>query len=46
MEIAQAIGSTRETVTLTLGSLRKEGLLDVSGRRLIVKSREGLAQKP
>ncbi|MFS8065527.1 MAG: Crp/Fnr family transcriptional regulator [Byssovorax sp.] len=46
MEIAQAIGSTRETVTLTLGALRKEGLLDVSGRRLIVKSREGLAQKP
>jgi CRP/FNR family transcriptional regulator, cyclic AMP receptor protein len=46
LEIAQAIGSTRETVTLTLGALRKEGLLDVTGRRLIVKSREGLAQKP
>ena len=46
LEIAHAIGSTRETVTLTLGALRKEGLLDVSGRRLIVKNRERLAEKP
>ena len=46
LEIAHAIGSTRETVTLTLGALRKEGLLDVTGRRLIVKNRERLAEKP
>jgi CRP/FNR family cyclic AMP-dependent transcriptional regulator len=45
LEIAHAIGSTRETVTLTLGALRKEGLLDVTGRRLIVKNRELLLQK-
>ena len=45
LEIAHAIGSTRETVTLTLGALRKEGLLDVAGRRLIVKNREQLAGK-
>lgn len=45
LEIAHAIGSTRETVTLTLGALRKEGLLDVAGRRLIVKSRERLLEK-
>lgn len=45
LEIAHAIGSTRETVTLTLGALRKEGLLDVAGRRLIVKNRELLLQK-
>ena len=45
LEIAHAIGSTRETVTLTLGALRKEGLLDVAGRRLIVKNREHLAGK-
>jgi CRP/FNR family transcriptional regulator, cyclic AMP receptor protein len=45
LEIAQAIGSTRETVTLTLGSLRREGLLDVAGRRLIVKDREALASR-
>jgi CRP/FNR family cyclic AMP-dependent transcriptional regulator len=43
LEIAQAIGSTRETVTLTLGALRREGLLDVAGRRLIVKDREALS---
>ncbi len=43
LEIAQSIGSTRETVTLTLGALRREGLLDVAGRRLIVKDRAALA---
>jgi CRP-like cAMP-binding protein len=42
-EIAQVIGSTRETVTLTLGALRREGLLDVAGRRLIIREREALA---
>ncbi|UQA62146.1 Crp/Fnr family transcriptional regulator [Polyangium aurulentum] len=45
LEIAQAIGSTRETVTLTLGALRREGLLDVMGRRLIVADREALAKR-
>jgi CRP/FNR family transcriptional regulator, cyclic AMP receptor protein len=45
LEIAQSIGSTRETVTLTLGSLRREGLLDVAGRRLIVKDREALSAR-
>ena len=42
LEIAQSIGSTRETVTLTLGTLRRDGLLDVAGRRLIVKDRDAL----
>jgi CRP-like cAMP-binding protein len=45
LEIAQSIGSTRETVTLTLGSLRREGLLDVAGRRLIVRDRDALASR-
>lgn len=45
LEIAQSIGSTRETVTLTLGALRREGLLDVAGRRLIVKDREALSTR-
>ena len=45
LEIAQAIGSTRETVTLTLGALRREGLLDVAGRRLIVRDREALSAR-
>jgi CRP-like cAMP-binding protein len=44
-EIAHVIGSTRETVTLTLGAFRKEGLLEVAGRRLIVRDREALARK-
>jgi len=43
LEIAHAIGSTRETVTLTLGALRREGLLDVAGRRLIVRDKAALA---
>jgi CRP-like cAMP-binding protein len=45
LEIAQSIGSTRETVTLTLGSLRREGLLDVAGRRLIVRDRDALSAR-
>ena len=45
LEIAQSIGSTRETVTLTLGTLRREGLLDVAGRRLIVRDREALSTR-
>lgn len=45
MEIATVIGSTRETVTVTLGVLRRDGLLAVAGRRLIVVDREGLAKR-
>lgn len=45
LEIAQSIGSTRETVTLTLGALRREGLLDVAGRRLVVRDRDALAAR-
>lgn len=45
LEIAQTIGSTRETVTLTLGALRRDGLLDVAGRRLILRDREALSAR-
>jgi CRP/FNR family transcriptional regulator, cyclic AMP receptor protein len=45
LEIAKAIGSTRETVTVTLGILRKDGLLDTAGRRLIVIDRSALAKR-
>jgi CRP/FNR family transcriptional regulator, cyclic AMP receptor protein len=45
LEIAQSVGSTRETVTLTLGTFRRSGLLDVAGRRLIVKDRGALAAR-
>lgn len=45
LEIAKAIGSTRETVTVTLGVLRRDGLLGASGRRLIVVDRDALAKR-
>jgi CRP/FNR family transcriptional regulator, cyclic AMP receptor protein len=45
LEIAKAIGSTRETVTVTLGILRRDGLLLAAGRRLIVVDRDGLAKR-
>jgi len=44
-EIAQSIGSTRETVTVTLGALRRDGLLDGAGRRLIVVDAGALAKR-
>lgn len=44
-EIAEAIGSTRETVTVTLGALRRDGLLDVQGRRLIVVDKDALSNR-
>ena len=36
------IGSTRETVTLTLGELRRKGIIEVDRRRIVVLDREGL----
>lgn len=45
LEIAQTIGSTRETVTLTIGALRREGVLGVAGRRLIVKDKPRLLER-
>lgn len=45
LEIAQGIGSTRETVTLTLGALRRAHVLDVAGRRLIVRDAAALAKR-
>ncbi len=42
-EMANLIGSTRETVSLTLGEFRKRGLLDVVGRTVVLKDRQGLA---
>jgi CRP-like cAMP-binding protein len=45
LEIAKAIGSTRETVTVTLGILRRDGLLTTAGRRLIVVDRDALNKR-
>lgn len=41
-ELASLIGSTRETVTLTLGQLQSEGLIDVKRRRITIPNRERL----
>jgi CRP-like cAMP-binding protein len=41
-ELAGLIGATRETVTLTLGQLQKEGLVEVNRRRITVLDRRRL----
>ncbi|MGL4511535.1 MAG: Crp/Fnr family transcriptional regulator [Lacipirellulaceae bacterium] len=42
-DIASVIGSTRETVTVTLGELAAEGLVEVGRRRLVLTDVELLA---
>ena len=42
-EMACIIGSTRETVTVVLGQLQKEGLLKISRRRVIISDLTRLA---
>ncbi|MEM9192833.1 MAG: Crp/Fnr family transcriptional regulator [Myxococcota bacterium] len=37
LEIASYVGSTRETVTLVLGDLRRKGLIETDHRRVIVR---------
>jgi len=44
-EIAQLIGSTRETVTLMLGKLRREGLLGFDRRRVVIRDHERLVAR-
>jgi CRP/FNR family transcriptional regulator, cyclic AMP receptor protein len=41
-EMANLIGSTRETVSLTLSQFKRKGLIESEGRRIIVVDREGL----
>lgn len=41
-EMANLIGSTRETISLTLAQFKKKGLLDLNGRTVILKNQEGL----
>ncbi len=43
-EIAQMIGSTRETVTRLLGALKKKKIIEVRGATVIVKEPEKLKQ--
>lgn len=41
-ELANLIGSSRESVTLTLGQLRREGLIATDRRRIVVRNRARL----
>ena len=41
-EMANLIGSTRETISLTLAQFKKKGLLDLNGRTVVLKDQEGL----
>jgi CRP/FNR family transcriptional regulator, cyclic AMP receptor protein len=43
-DIATLIGSTRETVTLLLGKMKRAGLLGFERRRVIIRDRAALAQ--
>ncbi len=41
-DLANIIGSTRETVTLLLGELQNEGLLQVARRKIVIRDLAGL----
>ncbi|MEJ7735640.1 MAG: Crp/Fnr family transcriptional regulator [Polyangiaceae bacterium] len=44
-DIALLIGSTRETVTLLLGRMRRAGLIEVDRRRIVVSDRAAIEQR-
>lgn len=44
-EMASMIGSTRETVTLTLGDLRRKGIIEIDRRRIVVLDRDALKSR-
>lgn len=41
-ELANLIGSTRETISLTLAQFKKKGLLDLNGRTVVLRDQDGL----
>ena len=41
-ELANMIGSTRETTTLVLNDFKRQGIIDFAGRKIIVRSRQEL----
>ncbi|HSG05402.1 MAG TPA: Crp/Fnr family transcriptional regulator, partial [Nitrospiria bacterium] len=43
-DLASLIGSTRETVSATLGDFKKKGLIDIVERRIILKNPDGLKE--
>src|SRR5205085_2762151 len=42
-EIASIVGSTRESVTVRLNAMRREGIIDFVNRKILVKRPESLA---
>jgi hypothetical protein len=40
--MANLIGSTRETISLTLAPFKKKGLLNLNGRSIVILDLEGL----
>lgn len=41
-ELANIVGSTRETTTLILNDFKRQGLIDFLGRRIVIANRDGL----
>jgi CRP/FNR family cyclic AMP-dependent transcriptional regulator len=41
-ELANVIGSTRETTTLILNDFKRRGLIDFLGRKILITNRAGL----
>ena len=44
-EIASLIGSTRETVTVVLGQLKAQGLIDIARRRIMINDLQTMANE-
>ena len=43
-ELANVIGSTRETTTLILNDFKRQGLIDFLGRKILITNRAGLEE--
>lgn len=43
-ELANVIGSTRETTTLILNDFKRQGLIDFLGRKILITNRSGLEE--
>ncbi|MEJ7615537.1 MAG: Crp/Fnr family transcriptional regulator [Pyrinomonadaceae bacterium] len=41
-EIASIVGSTRESITVRLNAMRREGIIDIVGRKILIKFPESL----
>jgi len=43
-DLASLVGSTRETITLELGKMRRAGLIELDKRRVVIRDRDALAR--